>query len=120
MGITVFPILINNRYDERIAYSCFQREVIGKPRVGDVCFGIIQSQVEVNVPKFYQQFYFLSKPMLPQWWEERSKCTLQQLQIEAAKYSLAQIQGFTELQNDVDIQRGIEIWSNRLKELGEE
>jgi hypothetical protein len=83
-----FPVLIAHRDDKRRAASWFQEDREGEPTVGDVCFDIIQREVEGVWPKAYRDYHFLTRESLPAWWKARERNPLHELRLEAARSSL--------------------------------
>jgi hypothetical protein len=122
MGTAAFPVLIENRDDERETWNCFQLQTTDPTTVGMVCACIIQGQVEVNVPKGYYDLCLLgflpSKRELIKWWKERPDWTLKEMQIEAARHSLQKALEWQHFSSEEDRQKVIEMYQNRLKELG--
>jgi hypothetical protein len=60
-----------------------------QPTIGEACFDIIQSEVEGNWPKAYRSYYTLTAGNVGQWWESRKTMSLKDLQLDAARSSLA-------------------------------
>jgi hypothetical protein len=102
MGINAFPALVSN---------------VDREQVGDRCLRLIQWQVEVGLSEDQAKFRFLSKEMAAEWWKARSGRTLKELQIEAAKHSLAAVQK-AEFKDEEEKQRLVDWITSRLKELG--
>jgi len=87
LGKKAFPLLVAHSYDKR--YSCTRSYAIAwNHSVGDVCFMILEGQVE-NFRPFYKMWsppglgdiHFAGK--LAEWWRERETWTLRDLQLEA-------------------------------------
>jgi hypothetical protein len=93
-GTTAFPTLLAHLNDKTTASEAFQHEVednhgnVLSPTVGEVCFDLIQHQVEGNWPKAYRQYYFLNPQNVVAWWQSRKQKSLNELRIEAARASL--------------------------------
>jgi hypothetical protein len=121
MGTAAFPALIDNSNDEREAWGCFDMDVSEPTTVGVVCTCIVQSQVEMNLPKAYRDMWMLglaSKDKLAEWWKERSGRSLRELQIEAARYSLHKAESWPDFIAPAEKREVMDIFRCRLAELG--
>jgi hypothetical protein len=98
-GTKAFPALLAHLNDRARASVVFQNKAIVRfdakgnvfghdPTIGEVCFDMIQGQVEGNWPKGYREFYVLSPKNVVSWWEARKTKPLKELQLEAAQESL--------------------------------
>ncbi|HEX6625147.1 MAG TPA: hypothetical protein VF064_15655 [Pyrinomonadaceae bacterium] len=59
------------------------------PTIGEACFDILGGQVEGNWPKGARGYYTLTAGNAKAWWEARRGMSLKELQLEAARSSLA-------------------------------
>lgn len=100
-GTAAFPTLIAHLGDRRkaslrhfggraiqcvpAAEPCIPYE----PTIGEACFGILGVQVEGNWPKAHTRYYTLTPENAGAWWEARRGMSLKDLQLEAARSSLA-------------------------------
>lgn len=98
-GTKAFPALLAHLNDTARASLVFQGalmdvdakgNVMGlhHPTIGEVCFALIQNQVEGNWPKGYRQYYVLSPENVVSWWQVRNAKPLKELQLETAQASL--------------------------------
>jgi hypothetical protein len=98
-GTKAFPALLAHLNDTARASVVFQRAVmevdakgnvigIHHPTIGEVCFDLIQGQIEGNWPKGFREFYVLSSENVVDWWQARKEKTLKELQLETAQASL--------------------------------
>jgi hypothetical protein len=90
-GTVAFPLLVKHLDDHSYSYTSS-----GKPywSVGDVCFRIITSQVEVfheilGGDRRFQDAFLETPSQVKEWWQRNSKKTLREMQIEAARWELA-------------------------------
>ena len=102
-GTAAFPTLIAHLGDERKAsFRHFGAKDIQvkcppaaepcppyHPTIGEACFDILAGQVEGNWPKGYRRYYTLTPENVVAWWEARRGRSLKELQVEAARSSLA-------------------------------
>ena len=99
-GTKAFPALLAHLNDTTKASTLFQRAVmefdetskvtrVHAPTIGEACFDLIQGQVEGNWPKAYRHYYVLTPENVVTWWQSRKDRSLQELQIETARTSLA-------------------------------
>ena len=98
-GTKAFPALLAHLNDTARASVVFQNKAIVRfdasgnvighhPTIAEVCFDLIQGQVEGNWPKGYREFYVLSPKNVVSWWQPRKTKSLKELQLEAAQKSL--------------------------------
>jgi hypothetical protein len=88
-GLRAFPTLLAHLGDrEPIQASLNHRDVSGTPTVGELCFDIIQVQIEGNWPKGYRQFYTLTPGNAKEWLDAHKSHSLQQLQLTSREESL--------------------------------
>lgn len=98
-GRDAFPTLISHFSDTTPAEpTTFPRDIVEigpdgsirpyRPTVGEVCFDLLQGQVEGNWPKAYRQYYVLSPDNAQQWLAAHQGMTLEQLRMVAARESL--------------------------------
>jgi hypothetical protein len=98
-GAAAFPALIlqlTNQADADPNY--FQEQKMDRspdgsfhphaPTIGEVCFGIVQTQVEGHWPKSFRQYYVLSPRKAKSWVEAHQGLTLPQLRRAARQESL--------------------------------
>ena len=102
-GTAAFPTLIAHLGDQRKAsFQHFGGKAIlvkcppaaepcppYHPTIGEACFDILAGQVEGNWPKGYRSYYTLTPENVAAWWQARRGMSLKELQLEAARSSLA-------------------------------
>jgi hypothetical protein len=100
-GTAAFPTLIAHLGDQRkVSLRHFGAKAIQcvssaapcppyEPTIGEACFSILGVQVEGNWPKAYTRYYTLTPENAGAWWEARRGMSLKDLQLEAARSSLA-------------------------------
>ncbi|MCE9612140.1 MAG: hypothetical protein K8R23_18235 [Chthoniobacter sp.] len=88
-GIRAFPTLLAHFGDRQLIQVRLNgRAVIGTPTVGDLCFDILQTQIEDNWPKGFRQFYILTPDNAKQWLDDHKGLSLRQLQLVSREESL--------------------------------
>lgn len=88
-GLRAFPTLLAHLNDrEPIQASLNNRDVSGTPTVGELCFDILQTQIEGNWPKGFREFYVLTPDNAKQWLGDRKGYSLRQLQLSSREESL--------------------------------
>lgn len=88
-GLRAFPTLLAHLNDrEPIQPSLNNRDVSGAPTVGQLCFDILQTQIEDNWPKGFRQFYILTPGNAKQWLDDHKTLSLRQLQLTSREESL--------------------------------
>lgn len=98
-GTTAYPALIANLTNRTPAEPrYFQRDTgevtiegnmrVHLPTIGDVCFGILQGQIEGNWPKGFRRYYVLSPRTARTWLNANRELTLQQLRQVSRETSL--------------------------------
>ena len=89
--------------------------------MSEVCAALVQGQVEGDVPKAYEDLYILGvmpdRERLEAWWAPRAGRTLEELQIEAARHSLAEAKKAAYLSAE-EKAAVVKIFSERLRDLG--
>ena len=98
-GTKAFPALLAHLNDTARASVVFQNKAIVRldakgnvighhPTIAEVCFDLIQGQVEGNWPKGYRQLLCSFANERVSWWQARKEKSLKELQLEAAQESL--------------------------------
>lgn len=88
-GIRAFPTLLAHFGDRHLIHPRLNgRDVTGTPTVGDLCFDILQTQIEDNWPKGFRQFYVLTPDNTKQWLDDHTGLSLRQLQLVSREESL--------------------------------
>jgi hypothetical protein len=88
-GVRAFPTLLAHLSDrEPIQASLNNRDVSGTPTVGELCFDLLQTQIEGNWPKGFREFYILTPDNAEQWLDEHKTQSLRQLQLTSREESL--------------------------------
>jgi hypothetical protein len=88
-GIRAFPTLLAHFGDRQLIRARLNgRDVSGTPTVGDLCFDILQVQIEDNWPKGFRQFYILTPDNAKQWLDDHNGLSLRQLQLVSREESL--------------------------------
>lgn len=59
-----------------------------QPSIGDVCFELLQGQIEGHFPKFAIEYYVLDRSNIREWLADRKSKTVKVLRIECAQLSL--------------------------------
>lgn len=91
MGVKAFPVLMKNIDNEKESHPEFGGARIGGPfTIGFVCFLIIGDQVE----HFYWGYQpeYLKFDTIEEWWESHKDRSIRELQIEALKWQINEIQ----------------------------
>lgn len=101
-GLIAFPALIAHFSDASPADPRFQRErmdrtangalQVHEPTIGDVCFDILQGQIEGEWPKAFRIYHVLSPVNARAWLDTHAGLTLRQLQRAAREESLRRAQ----------------------------
>ena len=78
------------RFFQRETVDIVDGRIVGlhAPQIGEVCFDILQSQIEGNWPKAYRVHYVLSRDNAKQWLAEHKELTIPQLQRLSREESL--------------------------------
>ena len=102
-GTDAFPALLAHLNDPaRAEPEFFQREIVDRmpsgewrlhpPAIGEVCFDMIQGQIEGNWPKDFRDFYTLEESNVRQWLAAHRGLNLEQLRAAAQRESLSRAQ----------------------------
>jgi len=88
-GMRAFPTLLAHLNDREFIHPrLHDREVIGLPTVGGLCFDILQTQIEDNWPKGFRHFYILTPANAKFWLDQHKSLSLRQLQLISREESL--------------------------------
>ena len=97
-GTNAFPILVRNSRDMRPACPCFQKDTSDGPTVGETCLDIISMQVERYSYRGKVYPEYLTAGNVAKWWEKNSGRSLQQLQIGAIEWAIAEVESNNDYQ----------------------
>lgn len=91
-GVDAFPALVNHFDDRRIADDSLAGAVAGPTTIGDVCFEVLQRQVEGDWSKAWRDLQALTPENAAAWLDARRGHTLAQLQRDAARDALHNVE----------------------------
>jgi len=110
-GPAAYPALVGHLKDSTRAADDFQTQDVlwdlGHPSIGDVCFDIIQGQVEGRWPKGYRQYYVLTPQNTKRWLDAHKGLSLRELRIAAAQESLRRAESEIRHNTANDFQKGM-------------
>ncbi len=110
-GPAAYPTLVAHFKDSTRAADRFQVQDVlwdlGHPSIGDVCFDIIQGQIEGRWPKGYRQYYVLTPENTKRWLDVHEGLSLRELRIAAARESLRRAESEIRPRTANDYQKGV-------------